>query len=74
MAASVIRRGICQKKKKRNKINDEPRNPHIIPRIFSTITRANMMIWDMIRGVVKTKGRLIGKFKMVVLIKRRVRK
>ncbi|XP_058764491.1 uncharacterized protein LOC131637941 [Vicia villosa] len=34
----VMRKAIGRPKKQRNKTNDEPRNPHILPRRFSTVT------------------------------------
>ncbi|CAL5183683.1 unnamed protein product [Lathyrus oleraceus] len=37
MAPPVMRRAIGRPKKPRNKMNDEPRNPHILPRRFSTV-------------------------------------
>ncbi|CAL5189863.1 unnamed protein product [Lathyrus oleraceus] len=40
MTPPVMRRAIGRPKKQRNKMNDEPRNPHILPRKFSTITCA----------------------------------
>ncbi|XP_058784836.1 uncharacterized protein LOC131659698 [Vicia villosa] len=36
----VMRREIGRPEKQRNKTNDEPRNPHILPRRFSTVTCA----------------------------------
>ncbi|CAK8572990.1 unnamed protein product [Lathyrus sativus] len=40
VAPPVMRRAIGRPKKQRNKTNDEPRNPHILPRRISIVTCA----------------------------------